>query len=404
MEDYTHAVEAYQMAIRHGRATENSIAEMMSVSGLASMALEHGQLHLAFEITSQAVARIERSGVLPPISTVAYGALGQVHCEWHQLEQARGHILRAIELSALGGYNTVAIYYRILLSRLLQIEGNLEAAAQENQQAADLAQVEAPPDVREEVVAQQVRVYLAQDRLAAAEMVLRGQGFSFGGKFTFPDLAPDQSITHSVGLLYNSALRVLLYQARTGRELVDLRRGIEFADRLIARVLQGQYLVVALEALLLRAQMYTVIENGEASGQADYVSALELAEPEGFISMFVEQGSPVAEALANLIKTDQLVAVQSDYVERILAAFSRYQAPGTTRGEQPASNVLIEPLTDRELDVLRLMAEGLKYREIAERLFVSLNTVRFHVKAIYGKLDANNRTKAIEIARQLQIL
>ena len=61
-------------------------------------------------------------------------------------------------------------------------------------------------------------------------------------------------------------------------------------------------------------------------------------------------------------------------------------------------------MTDRELDVLRLMTEGLKYEEIAKRLFISLNTVRSHVKAIYGKLNVNNRIKAIEMARQLQIL
>jgi LuxR family maltose regulon positive regulatory protein len=65
---------------------------------------------------------------------------------------------------------------------------------------------------------------------------------------------------------------------------------------------------------------------------------------------------------------------------------------------------LVEPLTERELEVLRLMVEGLKYKEIAARLFVSLNTVRSHVRAIYGKLDANNRTQAIERARQLRIL
>jgi LuxR family maltose regulon positive regulatory protein len=139
---------------------------------------------------------------------------------------------------------------------------------------------------------------------------------------------------------------------------------------------------------------------------------LELAEPEGFIGVFVEQGPPVAEALANLVKQKRLGTVQRGYVERILAAFSRSQSPGTARGEQLAPDLpagieplaLIEPLTDRELDVLRLMAEGLKYKEIAERLFISLNTVRSHVKAIYGKLNVNNRTQAIEIARQLRIL
>ena len=96
----------------------------------------------------------------------------------------------------------------------------------------------------------------------------------------------------------------------------------------------------------------------------------------------------------------------------ILAAFSKSQSPDTTQDEPevpgPATRTgqaaLIEPLTARELEVLCLMAAGMKYKEIAARLFVSLNTVRYHVKAIYGKLNVNNRMQAIETARQLRIL
>ena len=181
--------------------------------------------------------------------------------------------------------------------------------------------------------------------------------------------------------------------------------------------LGGQYLIVALEALLLRAQMRAALGNGQAglaadlaASRVDYVTALELAEPEGFIGVFVEQGPPVAKALASLVEQNQLEAVQPDYVERILAAFSRVQppAPDLPAGTGPVALIepaaLIEPLTDRELDVLRLMAQGLKYKEIAARLFISMNTVRFHVKAIYGKLNVNNRTRAVESARQLRIL
>jgi len=403
MEDYPHAVEAYQMAIQHGRAAESLVAEMMSTSGLAVMALEHGQLHLALEIAAPVSDRVEQSGSLPPISTVVYGVLGEVYYQWVQTEQARRHILRALQLSTLGGYKSGMINCRVLLSRLSQLEGDLDAAAREIQEAIDQLQVDTPGYVRQEAVSQQVRVYLARNRLAAAEMALQGRGFSFRDQFSFPDLPPDQSLSHANGLLYNSSLCVLLHQARARRDLTGLRQGIELANRLIAGALQGQYIIVALEALLLRAQMHTALGDHRAS-QADYARALELAEPEGFIGIFVEQGPPVAEALANLVEQNQLGTVQSTYVERILAAFSRLQPPGAARGEQPAPSALIEPLTGRELDVLRSMAEGLKYKEIAARLFISLNTVRFHVKAIYGKLNVNNRTQAIEVARQLRIL
>ena len=190
-----------------------------------------------------------------------------------------------------------------------------------------------------------------------------------------------------------------------------MRTGIELASRIITGALQGKTLLVALEALLLRAQMHAALGSTGGS-QADYARALELAEPEGILGVFVEQGFPVAEALSSMVKRGQLGAVPTRYTERILAAFSSLQPPGATRGEQFAPDLpagiepvaLIEPLTDRELDVLRLMAEGLKYKEIAERLFISLNTVRSHVKAIYGKLHVNNRTQAVELARQLRIM
>ena len=155
--------------------------------------------------------------------------------------------------------------------------------------------------------------------------------------------------------------------------------------------------------------------SDQLRSRADYVRALELAEPEGFIGVFVEQGPPVAEALANMVKQNQFGTVQPGYAKRmpfirsILAAFSQAQspAPDLPAGTGPVASIepaaLIEPLTDRELDVLRLMAQGLKYKEIAARLFISLNTVRFHVKAIYGKFNVNNRTQAIEMARQLRI-
>jgi LuxR family maltose regulon positive regulatory protein len=398
MDDYAHAVEAYRMIIQHGRAAANFASEMLGLGGLGLMALEHGQLHFAFEIASQGIERVERTGALPPISATVYGELGQVYYHWHQLEQAHTCFLRAVQVSALGGYSDAVVFYRVILSHLRQLEGDLEAAAQEIQSAIDLMQVDGPVAVREEVVSQQVRVYLAQNRLAAAETALKGHGFTLQGRWSIPDLASGQNITRPAGLLYNSALRILLHKAQVGRERASLRPHIELADRLITGALQRQYIPVALETLLLRAQMDAALGDDQAS-MADYVRALELAEPEGFITIFVEEGPPVAGALATLLEQGRLGTVQPDYVKNILAAFFRSQPAA-----KKESTALIEPLTDRELDVLCLMAEGLKYQGIADKLFISLNTVRTHVKAIYGKLDVNNRTKAIEMARQLGIL
>jgi LuxR family maltose regulon positive regulatory protein len=411
MEDYTRAVDAYQMAIQHGRAAENPVAEMMSTSSLALMVYEHGQLHLACEIAAPVCARLEQAGALPPTSAGLYGLLGEVHYQWGHFAQARSHILRAVQLCTLGGYNTVEASHRVSLSRLFQTEGDLEAATSELRNAIDLVPVEAPGYFLHRLVAQKVSIHLAQNIPAAAEMALQGQGFSFQGQFSYPELPPGQSIPYSVGLLYNSSLRVLLFKAQAGGDPARLRPGIDLAGRLIAGALQSQHILVALETILLRAQMHAALGSSSAS-QADYVRALELSEPEGFIAVFVEKGPPVAKALANLLKQDQLGATRTNYIERILTAFSNLQSSRTVRDEPPASSLLVgtgmaalvEPLTDRELEVLHLIAEGLKYREIASKLFISMNTVRFHVKAIYGKLGVNNRTQAIRKARQLRIL
>ena len=326
MDDYAHAVEAFQMIIQHSRAAANFVPEMLGYAGLVQLAIHHGRLHFAFEIASQGMDRVGRSGSLSPVIAAVYGALGYVHYQWHQMEQAHGHFQRAIQLSTLGGYSDAEISYWVILSRLLQMEGDLEASAREIQKAIDLMQAVAPAWVREEVVSQQVRVYLAQNRVAAAETALKGEGFTSRNEYSIPALAPGQNITRPAGLLYNSALRILLHQAQAGHEPASLQPGIELADRLIAGALQRQYLPVALETLLLRAQMHAALGNDQA-GLADVLRAIELAEPEGFIRIFVEEGPPVAEALAVLLEHDRLGSVHADYVKKILAAFAGSRPP-----------------------------------------------------------------------------
>jgi len=401
-EDYVRAIELFRLSIQYGRAADNLIAEAMSTVGLAGMVLELGQLHLAFDISSQAVARIERAGVLPPINAVIYAALGDVYYQWYQIAEARNCFHRALHLSILGGANTITMMCHVLLSRTFQIEGNLEAAKDEVQKAADLIPAEVPEYIDQEVTVQQVHLYLAQNRIIAAQMALQKWGFSFQDKFSFPVLPEDDRISYSVGLLYNSSLRILVSQLKS--DLSDLKVGLKLADDVTARAFRSQQLLIRMEALLLRAQLHAKLGDHPKS-RANTLLALELAEPEGFIGIFVEQNLAVAEALVYLIQQNLLGEIQLDYVEKILAAFSQSHKltdrVSTLKADQAT---LVEPLSEREVDVLRLMAEGLKYKEIAERLFISLNTVRSHTKSIYGKLAVRNRTQAIEKARQLQIL
>ncbi|MBN1886554.1 MAG: hypothetical protein JW850_01135 [Thermoflexales bacterium] len=125
--------------------------------------------------------------------------------------------------------------------------------------------------------------------------------------------------------------------------------------------------------------------------------ALALAEPQGYVRTFVDEGPSMARLLYQAAGRGA-----PEYTGRLLAAF------GQPSGEQPGlaakQRGLVEPLSERELDVLRLIAEGLSNRDIAARLVISLSTVKGHTSQIYGKLAVHNRTQALAKARGLGIL
>jgi LuxR family maltose regulon positive regulatory protein len=130
--------------------------------------------------------------------------------------------------------------------------------------------------------------------------------------------------------------------------------------------------------------------------------AIVLAESQGYVRLFVDEGQPMAELLRLATSQD----VVPDYASKLLAAFPEPVLSANPIREESRDNAkrLPEPLSEREIEVLRLMAEGYKYQEIAERLVVSINTVRHHTRNVYSKLAVNNRTQALGRAKELDLL
>ena len=122
--------------------------------------------------------------------------------------------------------------------------------------------------------------------------------------------------------------------------------------------------------------------------------ALTLAEPEGYVRMFVDEGSPMAALLREAAKH----STAPNYVSQLRAAF------GKAKGSSPVTQSLIDPLSKRELAVLRLLGTELNGPEISRELVVSLNTVRTHTKSIYSKLGVNSRRAAVRRAEELDLL
>jgi len=407
MLDYDHAAEMFQRIVQDAQSTGNFVAEILGTSGQAQMVLQQGRLHLGFEIASQGIKRLETSGRSTPFSATLYGELGQIHYQWHQLDQSRDYLLRSIQASGLSGYSDPEIYNQVILSRIFQMEGDWESSAREMEKAGELARAIPPAMIREEIISQQVRVDLALNHPPDAQALLKAEGFSFNGEFVFPSLATGSNVTHPVGLLYNSALRVLLFQSRTKQDRVNLKRGIELAAVVLAGELQCQHIPIALETLLLRSQMYAEAGDDQHSLE-DAAKALELAEPEGFISIFIEEGVPISESLTILLKRKLLGSVQPNYVKSILAAFPKAGYFKTVRDEQaiPVDESLspLEALTPRELEVLHLIAIGDSNQTIAGKLVISLSAVKKHTGNIFNKLNVNSRTQALAQARQFGLL
>jgi ATP/maltotriose-dependent transcriptional regulator MalT len=160
--------------------------------------------------------------------------------------------------------------------------------------------------------------------------------------------------------------------------------------------------ILALQALTLQAL------GNPAGALAELAHALTLAEPEGYIRIFVDEGAP----MARLLRAGRAQGIAPSYISKLLAAFGKDEG-GTMKDEVPSAPLhpssfiaqpLVEPLTERELEILQLIAEGLSNQAIAERLIIAVSTVKRHVNNLFGKLAVQSRTQALLRARELKIL
>jgi LuxR family maltose regulon positive regulatory protein len=146
-----------------------------------------------------------------------------------------------------------------------------------------------------------------------------------------------------------------------------------------------------LKALALYAQ------GDEPQAMSALERALSLGEPEGYVRIFVDEGPPMAQLLYKAAAH----GIMPEYAGRLLAAFPDAESPAPSQAP-PAE--MIEPLSERELEILRLVAKGLSNREIAQRLVLSLSTIKWHTSNIYGKLGVKNRTQAVARSREMGLV
>lgn len=228
------------------------------------------------------------------------------------------------------------------------------------------------------------RIYLKQGRLSLAQDWAQKHGLT---------IADELSYLHEFEHITLARVFIAAYQSN--RADGNAREALGLLDRLLKAVEEGRRTGSMIEVSILQALAHHVLGN-KAQAFASLKRGLTLAQPEGYVRIFVDEGKVMFELLTGLSEVEGL----KEYIRRLLSAFGKQSdAP-----LPPSSQPLIDPLSDRELEVLRLVAQGFSNDEISKRLFLSVSTVKGHNLRIFGKLQVKNRTEAVARARELCLL
>jgi LuxR family maltose regulon positive regulatory protein len=310
-----------------------------------------------------------------------YVGMSEIYRERDDLTAATRYLLRSQELGEHVGLPQNPHRWRIAMARVREAEGDLDGALDLLDEAERRYISDFFPNVRP-IPAITARMWVAQGKLGDALDWVHERGLSVADDLSY--LREFEHIT---------LVRVLLAQYAAEQEARVLDEATGLLERLLQAAEEGARTGSVIEILVLRA-LASQTQGDSPAALASLQRALTLAEPEGYVRIFVDEGPH----MASLLKAGAKHGIAPSYVHRLLTALN------TTADGAPASQGLIEPLSERELEVIRLLGTDLDGPDIARQLVVSLNTVRTHTKNIYAKLGVNNRRAAVRRAQELDLL
>jgi LuxR family maltose regulon positive regulatory protein len=349
---------------------------------LADIRLTQGRLGEAMSTYEQALQRAPGHGgsVLRGTADM-YVGMSELHRERGDLSAATAQLLRSQELGEHTGLPQNRYRWRVAMARIRAAEGDLTGALHLLGEAERVYVGDFFPNVRP-IPAMKARVHVAQGDLGGALRWVRESGLSIEDDLSY--LREFEHITLA---------RLLLAGCGTGGSEPTLHEVTQFLEHLLTAAEQGGRTGSVIEILVLQALAHQT-RGDSTSALASLERAVTLAEPEGYVRVFVDEGPPMASLFRQFGKQ----GTTRNYVGRLQAAI-------TTAEHSPADRQsLIDPLSERELEVLRLLGTDLVGPDIARALIVSLSTVRTHTQSIYTKLGVNNRRAAVRRAEELDLL
>ncbi len=381
---------------------------------LADIRLALGRLHQAIGTIEQLLQFVMDQGEpISPDTADLHRGLSELYLEQGNLEAATQHLHRSKELGEKAELPVWRYRWCIAQARLHEAQGDLDGALALLNEAERLYMRTPLPDLRP-ISAKKARIWVAQGRLTQALEWVGERG-----------LSPDNDLCYLREFEHITLTRILIAQYQNDRMDGSIHAVLQLLDRLLQAGEEGGRVGSAIEILVLQALAHQAHGN-IAPALAPLEHALALAEPEGYVRIFVDEGKPMAKLLTSIAAKDGTRRVK-EYILKLLSAFDIHKeiypsgsASRSTSIEKnrpplspqpliehevrPAKDMLVEPLSDRELEVLRLLRTDLNGPEIARELMVSLSTVRTHTQNIYAKLGVNNRRAAIRRAEELDLL
>jgi LuxR family maltose regulon positive regulatory protein len=387
--DLEAAYRSFADGVSHQQMTGHVRFQIAGTYILADIRIAQGRLNEAVRTYEQSLQVATEQG--EPVWGTAnlYVGLSELHRERGDLEAAKQHLLRSKELGEhVVGLPETRYRWYVAMARIKEAQGDLDGAL-DLLDEAERQYVESPdPDVRP-VAALKTRVWVAQGRLTEALGWTRERGLS-----AHDDLSYLREFEHI------TLARVLLARYKSDREERYIHEAMGLLERLLIAAEEGGRMGSVIEILVLQALAHEA-QGDSPAALVPLERALSLAEPEGYVRIFVDEGLPMARLLYEALSQ----GVESDYIRRLLAAFPVAESEQTASSPMRGSkSELVEPLSERELEVLQLIAEGLTNQEVATRLYLSLHTVKVHARNIFTKLAVKNRAQAVARGRALGIL
>ncbi len=319
-----------------------------------------------------------------------YVGLSELQREQNDLPAATEQLLHARELGEHTGLPQNPYRWRVAMARIREAQGDPAGALALLQEAERLYVGDFFPQVQP-VAAWACRVWVAQGRLGDALGWARQQG-----------LSAEDDLSYLREFEHLTLARLLLARHTSDGVAGSLREAVGLLERLLQAAEAGARTGSVIEILVLQALAQQT--QGDIPAALTVLErALALAEPAGYVRIFVDEGA----AMAELLRTAAARGIRPTYTGRLLAAAAAEQpasAGASPRPAFPATPPLGEPLSQRELAVLRLFATELSGPEIAQALVIGLSTVRTHSKSIYSKLNVTSRRAAVNRATELGLL